>query len=181
MTNYEVASLVIQGVGSASVAAALIFAGIQIRTMWKSHAEDHLWKRRKAAQDATLLYVQRVGGTENLQQAFDYIDRKDPISLEKIQAKFSADATLKSRLHKLLNYFESLARGVSTKIYDERIIQVAWDGPMVRTMYKFSAYIENRRDTVSPDAWRELESVVTRWKADGSRSDLARSYETLGS
>lgn len=65
--------------------------------------------------------------------------------------------------------------------YDERIIQVAWDGPMVRTMYKFSAYVENRRATVSPDAWRELERVVTRWKAEGNRSELARSYETLGS
>ena len=116
MTTYQTASLVVQGVGAISVAAALVFAGIQIRIMRKSHAEDHLWKRRKAAQDATQLYAQRVGGTEKLQEAFNYIDRKDPIPLEEIQTKFTADATLKSNLHKLLNYFESLARGVSTNI-----------------------------------------------------------------
>ena len=144
-------------------ACAIVIGATSAFLAYRSLRSTHEWNRRKAAQDAALLFNQRVQGRDVLDEQLNYVSSSEPIGIETLHQKFAAVAGLKPAIHSLLNYFEMLARGVHQSIYDETVIRVAWKGAMTRAMERFGPYIKERR-TASPAAWRELEGLVSKWR-----------------
>jgi Domain of unknown function (DUF4760) len=161
-------------VGSVIAACGLMVTAISASLAYRSLRSTHDWNRRKAAQDAALLFNQRVQGRELLEQHLAYVSSFEPVPMEILAKRFEETPNLKQAVHSLLNYFEMLARGVHQSIYDEMVINVAWKGAMTRAIDRFGPYIEERRKS-SPEAWRQLEDLVSRWRGhDALISERAR-------
>jgi len=70
MTTYEISQIIIQVASAVLVFGGLIYASLQLKLLRKTHVDEHEWNRRKAAQDATQLFRQRVGTTEIWRRRF---------------------------------------------------------------------------------------------------------------
>ena len=141
------------------LAASVGYAAKQMRA-------NHDWNRRKAAQDATMLLTQLVPDIEVLDDALGHSTLRDPIPLERITTAIEENPRLLRALHRYLNYYEALARGVRQAIYDERIIKVTCRGIMRQNWVQFEQYIAHRRNSGSPKAWTELEDLLNKWQAE---------------
>ncbi len=171
-------SLLLIGVVVAATQAYLARRSLDLSTI--IHRENHDWNRRMAAQSALSSYNSSVI-LSSLHSEFSYIDRRDPISIAEMNAAFENNPDLKEDLHKLLNFYESLARGVHQKIYDEEVIKVGRKGAMVRAYRAFLPYIEQRRRANnSPTAWCELESIAARWLHEESQRPHRNPTDTHG-
>jgi len=172
MTDFETYSVVLSTVTALITLGGLIYAGIQLtkakeqlQAAYNIHAANHDWNRRVAAQAALGEYNQSVLSSA-LQSEFDYLNCREAIPLSKIEAGFANQPNLQKELHQLLNYYESLARGVFQNIYDEQVIKTGRRSAMIRALRAFNSYIDSRRKNSSPNAWTELESLVARWVAE---------------
>lgn len=173
MTNYEIYSLLMDGFTALIALGGFVYAGIQLkktteqlRTAYKINESDHDWNRRKAAQDALKEYNQSIISIE-LQSEFDYLNCVESIPLKKIEEGFNKHQNLRAELHKLLNFYEGLARGIFQKVYDEEVIKAARYNAMKKVFRAFNSYITHRREKSSSlFAWSDLESLLVRWKAD---------------
>lgn len=145
-------------------AAGLLVTAVSAFLAYLTFRAQHKWSRRKAAQEATLLFNQRVKGRDLLKEHLDYVSSFDPIPLAQLDEKFGEEPELKPAVHSLLNYFEMLARGINQHIYDEEIVRTAWKGAMIRAIDRFRPYIKRRRKQSSKNAWRELEGIVDEWR-----------------
>lgn len=134
----------------------------QIRLLEASHSETNEWNRRIAAQEA-LFRADYSSMANPVQKAFGFIDQTSPISLEDIEKRLDKDKTEKVHLHQLLNYYESLARGVLLEIYDEEVILEARRSTMTRLVVSFEEYIVKRQETVNPKAWVCLVRLTQKW------------------
>ena len=136
----------------------------QIRLLHSVHIDDHEWNRRKAAQDVTLTY-KHVVSTKKLQQYFNYVTNTTKrISIEMTEKGFDDDSELKPDLHRLLDYFEALCRGVNHSVYDEEIIKTSWCGVITRTFDQFLPYIDWYRKNIDSRGWFETEVLINKWK-----------------
>lgn len=142
MTN----TAAIQLASTIASAIGLLIAGISVWLAYRTLKSDHEWNRRKAAQDASSLFGSRIEGRELLNVHYDYASSNDSISLEGIRNEFQSDDKLRPAVHSLLDYYELLARGVKTQIYDEDVVRRAWKGGMTRAVGRFRPYIEHRRE-----------------------------------
>ena len=66
----------------------------------------------------------------------------------------------------LLNFFEGLAFGVNHRVYDEKLIQDAYDDVMKLTLFQFKDYINHHRHAGHANAWLEVEQLLVRWKSE---------------
>ncbi len=124
MTFYiAVANLIVIIIGLGFTGWQAFFARRSLDKSIQIHQADHDWQRRIAAQDALRQYNTSVA-LSSLQENFGYIDQVDVVSLEKLESAFDKNKELKRELHQLLNYYESLARGISQGIYDENVIKL---------------------------------------------------------
>ncbi|PCD76203.1 DUF4760 domain-containing protein [Pseudothioclava arenosa] len=169
---YETFLLFIEITSTILVFSGLLFAAYQIHQTRLSldlsaaqHLEANEWNRRIAAQQA----LDQLKGSpvlSTLQTRFRYIDTKEVIPLERLRKAFEEDANLQPDLYGLLNSYEKLARSVNLGIYDEEVIRVGRRGAMSKAFLAFKEVIEARRvDYGAPNAWLELEKLVTRWEA----------------
>jgi len=171
MTEYEIASLVVSLLTFITVMIGLIYGGLQLKQAAsqiaetrKIHQENHEWNRRLAAQEALRDYNYSLLSSP-LQDVFNYLNVSEPIPLAKITSEFSINPKLQPHLHQLLNFYEGLARGIHQSLFDEEVIKAARKNAMVMAEKGFTNYIENRRAEVNPHAWKELSSVVSRWRS----------------
>ena len=169
MTNFELSSLIISGITALITLGGLAYAGVQIKktkeqiqAAYKVNTADHDWNRRMASQAALKEYNQSILSSA-LQSEFDYLNCVESIPLSNIQEAFGKHPDLQSELHQLLNFYESLARGVFQNIYDEEVIKAGRRSAMMKALRAFNSYIESRRKTSSPTAWTDLESIVAQW------------------
>ena len=137
-------------------------AGAQLEASYKINSADHDWNRRMAAQAALKEYNQSVL-TSALQAEFNYLNCSESIPLKDIQKGFEGNPALQNELHQILNFYEGLARGVFQQIYDEEVIKTGRRGAIIKALRAFSSYIEDRRSTLSPFAWSDLDALVAKW------------------
>lgn len=155
-----------------AVIFGLAFAGFQIlqgrkalEYSAKTHNADHEWHRKIAAQEALAQYSSSVA-LSSLEKHFRYLEigKKGCIEREVINKKLASVPDLRQDLHKLLNYYESLARGVHLGLYDDEVIRIGRRGSMERAFKAFECYILDRRESGSPRAWCEFEKLITKWQ-----------------
>lgn len=146
-----------------------VYTAIQVHLLRQGQRGNHDWNRRKAAQDITTAFNERVHQPELLEKLLQYNERKKPIPADDLLAAFKASPSLGLTVHTLLNYYEALARGINQQIFDEKVIKAAKRSVMIRTFRLFEPYIKQRRLFTS-DAWSELEGMVVTWEEE-DRSD----------
>ena len=180
MTTFEKATLIIGILNLLCLVIGFIIALVQIKNSSNAlslqlsdtqkvlennnllHQADHDWNRRLAAQEALRHFNYSLLDSP-LREKFDYLTLKRAIPLQEILEAFNQNATLRSNAHQLLNYYESLARGINQGIFDEEVIKVARKNAMSMNVIAFQHYITDRR-TISPKAWLELTDIVQKWK-----------------
>ena len=168
MNWIEILRIALQLITVLFLAVGFVATVRQIKLLYSVNVDNHEWNRRKAAQDVSLTYKQAVS-TDNLKQHFDYVNNtKTRISIEKIKQGFADSSELKSDLHRLLDFFDALSRGVNHAVYDEKIIKSSWGGVIDRTFDQFLPYIDWYRENVNPKAWSETEILIDKWKHENS-------------
>jgi hypothetical protein len=165
MTTAEKLQLVSATISACGLTVAAISAFFAVRSLRSTHD----WNRRKAAQDATLLFNSRVIGRDLLERELGYLSSQEPIPLDALNEKFKNEPNLKAAVHSLLNYFEMLARGVNQNIYDEVVVRTAWKGAMQRAIERFGPYIRSRKG-YSSNAWKELQGLAAQWTSQDLHS-----------
>ncbi|WP_161489411.1 DUF4760 domain-containing protein [Sulfitobacter sp. EhC04] len=175
MTKFELWTI---GIGVANVILLLvgfIFAVLQLRgakwelrTIKEIDEQQHDWSRRIAAQEALQKY-DHTWYSGPLQEEFDYFNRNEPVPVQEVKSKFVKGSTVQADLIKLLNFYESLSRGIHQNIFDEEVIRIARQRAMTKAHNSFFAYIEDRRRQANPKAWSELTSIVRKWERDDNR------------
>ena len=144
----------------------------QLHALIRTHADNHEWHRRKAAQDCSESFKERVPNAELLHEHLEYLTRSKPISDEEI-AKIEQHPQLADACHSMLNYLEALARGISQKVFDERVVKSAKLAMMTRAYKIFTPYIEHRRKKLGHTTyWEELERLVKKWEYKASAKPL---------
>jgi len=170
MSDFEKWSLLINSAIGFITAAGLFYAGLQLRhskkmheLTYRVHLADHDWNRRMAAQNAIAEFNQSQLSSA-LQEAFNYLNLKEPIPLREIEEKINNTPALQNDLHQLLNTYESFARGVIQNIYDEEVIKAARCRVMCKAYRVFQSYIDFRRVSLNaPKAWSDLKYLVQKW------------------
>jgi len=172
MTEYEEYSLIISLITACIALIGLVYAAIQIQAVrrqveasYKVNEANHDWNRRMAAQSAINEFNQSTV-TRTLQVEFNFINLTEAIPLANIEAAFKKHSDLQNELHQFLNFYESIARGVFQKIYDEEVVKTARRTVMVRALKSFDAYIEERRKAYSNAAWAQLDALVAEWSLE---------------
>ena len=181
MSQYEIISLAISVVLLIITIFGLFYAGFQLKCAKKAlemsvkvHSADHDWHRRLAAQNALKEYNQSTI-TSLLQKEFNYLNRNEAIPLAEVETKMSSNPELQDYLHKLLNFYEGLARGGFQQIYDEEVIKAGRRGAMINALRAFNSYIEDHRVKFSPKVWCDLESLVAKWVLEEKGKNLRES------
>lgn len=162
MTTYEYFSL------TCSILMIIItFCGVMV-------AYVQLKKNTKAKIDDTKLTIKieteyKLSEFNNLNidelkknKVLDYLNNTDnvePLSLNIIQQEIEKNRVIKSQLHKVLNFYEALVRGIKSGIYDEQIIKDWGMNKMKRTYRKFQRYVDNRQID-NKKAWIILEEYM---------------------
>lgn len=158
-------------VGLIAVILGLVFAGVQFKQgrlalehTAASHEQEYRWRRKIAAQEALSSYSSSVV-LSDLQKQLNYLDigRRGCIDLDEIEEKLEANPDLRADLHRLLNYYEALARGVLQGLYDDDVIKAGRRGAMNRAYTGFECYILERRKNGSPNAWSDFEALILKW------------------
>lgn len=171
MSWIEILGVALQLITVLLLSVGFIATVRQIKLLHNVHIDNHEWNRRKAAQDVTLTYKQVVS-TKNLQQHFDYVNNTTKrIPIEVVEKEFLDNAELKSDIHRLLDYFDALCRGVNHAVYDEEIIKTSWSGVITRTFDQFSPYIDWYRKDVNPKGWFETEILIDKWKHEDMKNE----------
>lgn len=165
MTTFELITVIVATASALFVAIGLFYAARQLRLLIRTHADNHEWNRRIAAQEA-VAQVNTTAKTEDLNARFNYIAHSDPVPLAEVNEAFEEDPGLRVKLNVLLNSYEGLARGVFLGIYSEAVIKSARRSPMLRTFNAFREYINHRRISGSPLVWVEYEKIIDKWTAE---------------
>ncbi len=168
MSLYEWLNLKITSISALCVAGSLFYLAQQIRLFIKAHQDNHDWNRRIETQHA--LNKVRELNTDALNIEFGFTNRKSPIPLDEILAAFEKDIILQQHLHRLLNFYEGLANGIFSGIYDEKIIKVNRYSPMKKEFTRCQYYIDHRRKESNRTAWSGYERLMRKWEQDHTRS-----------
>ena len=171
----QITLLVTQLTATLAAVVGLLFLAKQVRLATESVERQHDWNRRHAAQQAILSFNSTVTGIEELQKELDFLNKKEPIPSKTILDLFEANHEMQLVCHRLLNFYEGLARGIHQGLYDEEVIRVARMQTMIRTFDSFKAYMDERR-AIHPQAFSELETLVNHWRSQ--LSDLPRRHHT---
>lgn len=164
------------------LAISVLYTARQVHLLRKQHKENHDWNRRLTAQQAIREYQNIQEMVESLSEHFDYHNRTEGIPLTDFEIKFNEMPSLQSRLHALLNYFEGLARGVRQGIYDQEVVENAFQRHMIRVFESFKYYIEFRRRKVhNPTVYIELEIITSEWQKELRNAPPAREKIAAGS
>lgn len=181
MSLFELLSLIIAIVNILVIAGGLIFTYRQIsltreqinfnaeqtKLLVESHFDNHEWNRRSVTQEV-LLSMNMSGRMDDVIAFFLDQDRTSPIPRSEILERFKAEPELRRKTHTLLNFYETLARGIKYGVYDEEIVRNARHGSMKRAVLIFREYIDHWR-TQGYSYWTEFEQLVNKWVSEDAR------------
>jgi Domain of unknown function (DUF4760) len=164
--DIEKAKLLVQIISSLLVLGGILYAARQFKLATRVHQENHDWNRRNAAQQATIDYASKIPGSEELDNALQYMVAKEPIAIATIDNEFAKNKSLRAITLRVLNYHESLAVGVLDGVYDEKVIKSIRRSALERIFIAFKNFIDKVRTDIQPTAWAEQERLINKWKLE---------------
>lgn len=164
MSQFEIYSLTLQIIGFIAILVGLYFAHRQLKTLIRSHYDNHDWNRRietfNAMNDGRL----QAHLTE-LSVTFEISEARHSIPLDKILSELAEKPDIRLSLHFTFNFFEELVIGIDHGVYDEKIVKSTWKSTIIRIDNIFSEYMNYRRNEVQDSAWRNMSSFADRCKS----------------
>jgi hypothetical protein len=165
MTEFEIYSLWLGIVGIFLVVPGLVFAGYQIYQSTLIQRENHAWNMKVSAQQAVAA-THEVDFKMQLETELPFIRTSERLSIEVIHKKLDDKPELVAILHRLLNVYESYARGIDQKIYDEEVIKDSRGIVMIKMYDVFIEYVEFRRQQDHPAIWDKFEKMTNKWRVE---------------
>ena len=145
---------------------SILYAGRQLKLLRLTHADNHDWNRRFAAQKAINEMQKIMPMTVRINEVFGHENTLEAIPFEKVKEVFKSDKKLQTELHQVLNAYEALARGILQGIYDEEVVYEGRRSAMIKVYEQFLPYIRNRRTVMQQNCLYDMtETMVNRWKA----------------
>lgn len=188
MTNYELYSLVIAILTLIVAICGIVMALrqlkitremtlLQLKENYDIKVKEYEWNKSAYAQQKLAEFNQLDISVLKDNEKLNYLKNNDVLSLEVIQEEMSKNLQVKNDIHTVLNFYESLARGVKLGIYDEEIIQAAREGAMRRMVKSYRKYIDFRRDIEQhPNAWLYLTDLVDKWEAKSKQQVITKTH-----
>ena len=165
MTEYEIYSLWMSGVGVLLIVPGLFFAGYQIRQNTLVQRANQIWNMKVSAQQA-IAAAHEVELKMQLERELLYISNSKRIGISVFLEKIEKNPELTAGINHLLNVYERYARGITQQIYDEEIIKNARGVAMIKMFDVFVEYIEYRREQDHPALYDEFENIVKKWRSE---------------
>lgn len=156
-------------VSAIGVIITLIYLAKQIKDTNRIHTENHEWNRRIETRRALDLY-NTLESVKDLEDEFKFSNANHPIEVNKINKTIKDNPLIKLAIIRLLNYYESLAIGISMGIYSEVIIKETRRGHMIKTYRAFSDYIDFHRGNGNERSFIQYEKLIKKWKEEESKS-----------
>lgn len=171
LSQYESFDLLLNLLGTLLVSAGLVFTALEVRKGSRAQSDSTTWQRQMAAQEAISNSHEREIKSE-IEKKLRFIDSPRIIPLAEILAakdpRNDPDGKFIPGLHRVLNTYEALARGVRLGLYDESVIRAAREIPMTTTYHAFQEYIEHRTSVRGTNPWSEYHAIVKKWLGDHS-------------
>ena len=103
------------------------------------------------------------------------MESADALRWDQVEDVCKAKPEVRQALHRRLNYFENLAAGCKQGVFDEGIVKISLETLFARTLSKFRAYVEHRRNLGGKDMWVEFEALSQSWSSPASPRPLTGS------
>lgn len=157
MTLFELCSLILSGLTLVVVFWGVRMAFAQLRATYEIKEKEYQWNQMVAAQNRLMEYNNLEFSALRENKNLNYNLNNYILSIEKIKKEIEADEKVRTGIHTVLNFYESLVRGIELGIYDRDTILSARKDTMVRMLTAYSEYIHYRRhEEHHPDAWMVL-------------------------
>lgn len=188
MTDYELYSLVISfftlivAIGGIYMALRQLkttqeMTLLQLKENYDIKVKEYQWNKAVYAQEKLATFKDINISALKLNDKLDYLNNNQVLKLELILDEISKNPEIKVNIHDILNFYESLARGVKHGIYDEKVIKAAREGAMRRMVKSYKKYIEYRREIEQhPNAWNYLTDLVNKWEDDSKQKVEEREH-----
>lgn len=188
MTNYELYSLIIAVLTLIVAICGIVMTLrqlkitremtlLQLQENYNMKVKEYEWNKSAYAQQKLAEFNQLDISVLQSNDKLNFITNNDVLPLELIWEEMSKNLQLRIDIHTVLNFYESLARGIKLGIYDEEIIQAAREGGMRRMVKSYRKYIEFRRDVEQhPNAWLYLTDLVDKWEAKSKQPVITKTH-----
>jgi hypothetical protein len=153
-----------QALAAISVAIGVCIAAYQLFRLKQIQRDDHVWNQKIEAQKA--LEARQHLDTSVVNDAFGPIRNDRIIEATELKEKLKDGVkypNLRTDLHKLLNYYEGLARGIYQDMYDEKVIKLARKKSILSLYHKYENYITFRQKHRNERAYYYLSKLALHW------------------
>ena len=153
----------------------LLFAGIlatwiEIHTLRIAQKDNHDWQRRQSAQNRLADNAGLLSIKSELAAYLPDNHRQGGLNKNQLDTLFEQNPELKTNIRVLLNYYESLCRGINQGIYDETVVRIALRGSIIGIYRSYQYYVSERRKLFdNPSLYSMLESQVILWESEGTQ------------
>lgn len=165
MSISEVSNIV-QIASGLAVLISVFYVALQLKLIRQTHVDNHDWNRRKAAQEITLELNNILADSDQLQRELNFMNRMETIPLDEVLEAIKKDSATQLRIGKILNAYNSVARGVLHGVYDKELIASARKNGMIKAFDSFQSYIIFRRKQSISSLWDNYESLINEWKSE---------------
>ena len=155
------------GIGGLALSlVGLIFVAVQVKLLRAQIADarkvfesEQQRNRRQSSLEFISATMERRAALQNAIPAGSNIERVGQF-LEKLKSG-SDDSALRRDLSRFLAYYEAVAVGVNTGVFDIEIIDRAWGSVIIRTFAGYRDYVYDRRASRhQPRLYAEFEHLV---------------------
>lgn len=146
--------------------ASLLMLRSQLQQQQKQRLEEYERTRRVLALDLDARLDALSDRRDRVQAAFRPVDYRDkPVPATLVVEQLETNPNLREDLHRLLDFFETLALTVYADAIHERTAFELTSGILVGYADRFLEYIKYKRDELGrPRLYLYLERLAERWK-----------------
>ena len=146
--------------------SGLVIAIIQLYFIHKQIKNEYFWGTREKALSYSLIQSSQLRDARiHLDEVFGHnlIHRKEPLSIEEIEAACRKSNAVYTQISALLAHWENMALSIYAGVSAENVAKEMTAGLMMSYVYVFSNFIEHRR-AENPKAYEYLLILAKEWK-----------------
>lgn len=150
---------------------------LQLKETYDIKVKEYTWNRAFCAQEKLAEFQNLDISVLKSNEKLGYMTNNQVLPLELILDEINNNPEIRVNIHAVLNFYESLARGINLGIYDEETIQAARNGAMRRMVNSYQRYIEFRRkDEQHPNAWNYLTDLIDKWENPHKQKIITKTH-----
>ncbi len=145
----------------------VIIAIIQLYFIHKQIKDEYFWGTREKALSYSLIKSPQLRDARiHLDDVFDHslAYRKEPLSLEEIEAACQKDNAVYTQISALLAHWENMALSIYAGVSAENVAREMTAGLMMSYVNVFNNFIVQQRREENPKAYEYLLKLTEEWK-----------------